>query len=117
MNEFQELQTAIYKNAIIHGFWDSIVDIHIKIEKLALIVTEVAEAIESVRKGEDNIKSSDKFVLSDAELDLTYMEEELADIVIRTMDFAEHQKIDLWKAINAKHNYNITRPFKHNKKV
>jgi len=38
---------------------------------------------------------------------------ELADIVIRVMDYCGHEGIDLEKAILEKHEYNKTRPFKH----
>jgi hypothetical protein len=38
---------------------------------------------------------------------------ELADVIIRIMDAAEHDKVDLWSLIVEKHLYNKTRPFMH----
>lgn len=38
---------------------------------------------------------------------------ELADIVIRVMDLAEHLGIDLERAIQEKHEFNQTRPMRH----
>jgi len=47
---------------------------------------------------------------------LTCAEEELADIVIRVMDLAGVMKISLGAAIQAKSNYNRTRPHRHGDK-
>ena len=47
---------------------------------------------------------------------LTCAEEELADIVIRTMDLAVVMGISLGAAIKAKSDYNRTRPYRHGDK-
>lgn len=44
---------------------------------------------------------------------LTYLEEELADIVIRTFDNAEKLGVDIERAIAIKHKFNKTRPRRH----
>jgi len=44
---------------------------------------------------------------------LTCLEEELADIVLRTFDDAQVLGVDLERAMLAKHAYNVTRPYKH----
>lgn len=68
----------------------------IKVSRLALITTEVAEAIESVRNGdEDNLA------------------EELADIVIRALDFADIYDINLVQAIQDKLARNRERGYRH----
>ena len=41
--------------------------------------------------------------------------DELADIVIRTLDLAERFKIDLGSAMLSKHAVNTKRPYKHGK--
>jgi len=47
---------------------------------------------------------------------LSYLEEELADIVIRALDTAERLDVNIKKAIMIKHEYNKTRPFGHGNK-
>ena len=49
--------------------------------------------------------------------ELTCLEEELADIVIRCLDTAETFGVDLERAIEAKHAYNGSRPRKHGGKL
>lgn len=66
---------------------------------LALIHSEVSEALEADRKGD-----YENFV------------EELADICIRTFDLAGLMDIDLQQAILDKMEYNKTRPIMHGKK-
>ena len=44
------------------------------------------------------------------------LEEEMADLVIRVLDFAEDQKLDLGGAIIEKMKFNETREYKHGKK-
>lgn len=67
---------------------------------LALIHSEVSEALEADRKGnKENLA------------------EELADVCIRTFDLAAHLGIDLETAIYNKMAFNKTRPFKHGGKA
>lgn len=68
--------------------------------KLMLVVTELAEAAEAVRKNDP-----DNFV------------EEIADTFIRLMDITGTMKIDIEKAIARKMEINAGRPFRHNKKI
>ena len=44
------------------------------------------------------------------------MEEELADLIIRALDFAGYHQLRLGEAILAKMTFNLNRPFKHGKK-
>jgi NTP pyrophosphatase (non-canonical NTP hydrolase) len=48
---------------------------------------------------------------------LTCAEEELADIIIRALDTAEHYKIDVAKALATKAEYNSSRPILHGGKL
>ncbi len=68
------------------------------LEKLMLVVTEVAEAAEAVRH--DNWEG---------------FEEELADVIIRVLDITGALSIDIEHAIIEKHHVNMERPHMHGK--
>ena len=68
--------------------------------KLMLVVTEVSEAAEAVRKN-----------------DPPHFTEELADIFIRLLDITGTMGIDIEKAIDRKMTINAGRPFLHEKKI
>lgn len=84
------------------GFWDS----RNVGEKLALIHSEVSEAMEADRKG----------LQSDHIGGFTGVEEEMADIIIRVLDFCHENNLRLGAAIQAKMVYNLSRPHMHGKK-
>jgi NTP pyrophosphatase (non-canonical NTP hydrolase) len=109
-----EITQRAHANSKAHGFWDGLE--HLKPgdasfipEKLMLIVSECAEALESYRKGEPlsfyGKKQKPEGIAA-----------ELADVVIRVCDLAGALKIDLGKAVEEKHAYNVKRPRKHGKK-
>lgn len=75
--------------------------------KLALIVSEVAEAMETVRKPPEASWKLQGF---------TAEAEEIADILIRVLDYAAWRGIDLM-AVEAKLRYNEQRPPMHGKLV
>lgn len=87
------------------GFWDHNPN---SSEKLMLIVTEISEVVEHLRGGTENEKSS-KIP------DFTNEEEEVADAIIRMLDYASARGLRIGQAVIAKHNYNKTRPHKHGK--
>ena len=101
MSEFKELQTKIHATAIDKGWWDENRE-HGTL--LALIHAEVSEALEAIRNHEPPSEKIKGF---------TQLEEELADIVIRVMDYAESRGIPLWEAILAKVEYNKGRSHRH----
>lgn len=73
-------------------------------EKLMLIVSEVAEAMEAIR---NNDAQSDKIK------EFKGIEEELGDVQIRIKDLAKYLKLRVAEAEIAKSEYNKTRPHKH----
>lgn len=74
--------------------------------KLALVTTEVSEAVEVIREGFQEGR--------DPVADFT---EELADVVIRVMDLAEGMDLNLTGAILAKIEKNASRGFRHGGKT
>jgi len=116
--DIKDLQKRAHENARLKGFWDyyEVIDainnipefegdedeevvLALQSQFLMLIVGEVSEAMEGLRKGDkDNFK------------------EELADIVIRTADLAGGLGIDLEAEIIKKMEKNKKRPYKHGKK-
>ncbi len=110
-----ELVQQAHRTSIAKGWW---IDEEPNIgEKLMLIVTEVAEAMEETRTAAT--------INGVPLLNNTYIREgkpegfpiELADVVIRVADLCGHLNIDLTKALEVKLAYNKTRPFRHGGKT
>lgn len=104
----EELQKAVHDNSKAHGFWDDADGKSIP-TKLMLIVSEAAEALECYRDGEMDL-------LIDANGKPTGFPSEIADVVIRCLDLAEHLGVNLGEVMEAKHEYNVKRPFKHGRR-
>lgn len=99
--------------------------------RLALITTEVAEAIEELRKGRrvdetwysggavpgHGLAETDDIDYQDRPRKPEGVPSEIADVTIRSFDFAEEAKFDLAEIIDRKLHYNATRPFMHGKKA
>jgi len=84
-----------HKTAVEHGFWEKSQN---KAEKLMLIVTEVSEACEADRKGDD-----------------AGFKMEIADVFIRLGDLCGMYNIDIEKEIERKMEINDRRPYLHGK--
>lgn len=97
------LQAEVHQCNIDHGFWTPPASTEDG-TKIALIHAELSEAIEAIRDGD----------LPDKHLPhLNSVVVEMADAVIRCMDFCERHGYPLGQAIVEKAKYNITRPHKH----
>ena len=80
------------------------------LESLMLIVSEISEAAEHIRAG-----TQDYHVQPNGKPDGLAVE--LADAVIRILDYCAYKDIDLYTAMMTKHEYNKTRPYKHGKLI
>ena len=98
------LQSMVYDWNATQGFWSGSQDS--VGSKIALMHSELSEALEADRK---NITSDDKIPA------YTGLEAELADAVIRILDFSGRHDLRLGEAIIEKLTFNTTRPFKHGK--
>ena len=96
----------IHENAIKHGWWEEERNV---LEIGALIHTEISEAIEEYRNGKPNVYEVDGKPEGVAV--------EMIDAVIRIMDWFGKEGLDFDEILATKYHYNLTRPYKHGKKI
>lgn len=115
---FGDLQRRAHLIAKDKGFWQRDFGPETNATKLALIASEVSEALEADRESWEYFAASaavPRRIMSKKIPGFSTFEEELADVVIRTMDLAERRKLNLGGAIKAKLAFNETRPTRHGK--
>ena len=100
---WNSVSKKVYMNAVNHGFWKEEPNDG---ERMALIHAEISEALEALRDGNP---SSSKII------EFSSLEEELADAVIRIMDYSFGKDLDVAGAIIAKIEYNQSREYMHGK--
>ncbi len=131
-----ELAAAVHKNAVDHGWWEEERGLP---EILMLCVSELAEALEEYRRGRPMLyypcnaggvccderdtpttcgsrpynPDNPKARCSAQSKKPEGVAVELADCVIRILDYCGHTGIDLEEAIRIKHEYNKSRPYRH----
>jgi len=74
-------------------------------ETIALMHSELSEALEYCRK--------DPKTPSDHIPEFSGLEEEMADVIIRVLDFCEARDLRIVEALQAKNEFNKNRPYKH----
>ena len=104
VNIVNALMEEIHHDNVGKGFWD---EDRNEGEAIMLMVTELAEGFEDCRKGKEK---SDKIPA------FSPMEEELADCIIRILDWCGGKDYRVAEAMQAKLEYNKTRAYKHGKK-
>ncbi len=131
-----ELAKEIHKNAVDHGWWD---DGRSFGEIIALCHSELSEALEEFRNDmpmlyyncietehKHKCDPKDEYDCSNyGTEDCPHKDKkpegiavELADCIIRVLDFCGKENIDIDEMIRIKHEYNKTREYKHgNKKI
>ncbi|HUU89540.1 MAG TPA: hypothetical protein VMX17_17540 [Candidatus Glassbacteria bacterium] len=104
-----ELAKEFLQVSVDHGFHDEGSD-GITSNTIAAFVAnlhgEISELWEAYRKDTLNKKC-------DKPINLTCAEEELADIIIRTLEYGQQLGLDMDRAVSIKNEYNKTRPWRH----
>lgn len=102
------LSYLVHKDNKDKGFWDDADEVpgeYYVATKLALMQSELSEAVEANRKNEMDDKLKHR----------PGLDVELADCVIRILDFCGYYNIDIGDIIAEKLEYNRSRPYKHGK--
>lgn len=122
------LAAEIHDIALEKGFWEQDENPLIIPTKLALIVDECSEALKVHREDYAGTEKCDCFApcngecydcTNPSEMTVGQAEdfgEELADIIIRTLDLSYHYQIDIGAHISDKITKNRGRPHKHGKR-
>ena len=127
-----EMAKVVHGISTEHGWWDGKdpTDADVLLVKIALMHSELSEAVEEVRDGVDLTqmfgvqvdslhtprRPIDVFGLRADEKPVGFGIE-LADAIIRILDTCAAVGIDIDEAVSAKIAYNRTRPFKHGGKL
>lgn len=98
LNEFA---AEVHKNAIAHGWYDGAIDFP---GIVALIHSEVSEALAEYRDGKPVVYGDEK---------PEGLAVELCDAIMRILDYLAYLGVDIEATLEAKHAYNLGRPYRH----
>lgn len=128
-----ELAKEIHENAVAHGWWEEERTFG---EIVALCHSELSEALEEYRNEKEMLYCENKYckdengrfrtsliscqecfeIALSARVELNKPEgiaTEMADCIIRILDWCGHEGIDIDQIIKIKMEYNKTRPYRH----
>ncbi len=129
MSDLNQLRDEVHALAVSKGWHENrdITDPNVLGAMLALIHSEVSEALEAIRR----IKSPSRFLYEDQVSGQTLSEREredgqpdsrykphgvpseMADVIIRVLDMCGAMGIDIDRAVTEKHAFNKTRSHRH----
>ena len=101
-----ELTKEIHDNAVSHGWWDEPRNL---LEIAALCHSELSEAVEEYRAGRPMVWANENGKPEG-------IATEMADCLIRILDWFGHEGLDADEIVRQKMTYNRGRPYKHGKR-
>ena len=104
IDAYNEIASVVHAIAVDKGFWPEDFADRNDGEAIALMHEELSEALWALRHGNPADEKLPAF---------TNLEVELADAIIRIMDYGAGRGLRIAEALVAKMQYNATRPHKH----